>query len=661
MPKSDYDFSGYATRFNVRCSDGRTIRPGAFDDCDGMRVPLVYMHDHMSPTNVLGHADLECRPDGVYCYAKCNDTEPGQHSLESVKNGDLTAFSIYANKLKQHGADVVHGAIREVSLVLGGANPRATIDTVLAHDDWDGEDEAAVMQFDDSAMILAHSDEEDRKNKKKPFVESDETDDKDDVEVNEDPEDESEEPDEDDAENQNGKKEDKMAYNNLCHADEDVEQTSGDDKTVQDVIDSMTEEQKNVLYALVGMAAEQGGAGSEEDDVKHNLFDEDDNYLAHSIDFDQFMRGSKAAGSVKQYLQSDEDMNDALAHSEEEFGIEQIDTLFPDFHNLTNTPQFVSREMGWVSKVWNSVSRTPFSRIRTVFADITEDEARAKGYIKGNRKKEEVFKLLKRTTDPQTVYKKQKFHRDDVTDITDFDVVAWVKGEMRTMLDEELSRAVLVGDGRTELDEDHISTDHIRPIWGDDPFYTIRAQVGFGTDVTEDDKYWNIIKAAIKSRKDYRGSGDPVMFTTEDNLTGMLLLENQIGDLKFKSKEELASRMRVSDIITVPVMDGLTRTASKTDGDAEAADGKALQLEALIVNLKDYNVGADKGGAVNMFDDFDIDYNQMIYLIETRCSGCMIKPYGAIAIESYETGTTGKTVSTDVEVGDPSTQSSGAK
>lgn len=656
MPKSDYDFSGYATRFNVRCSDGRTIRPGAFDDCDGMRVPLVYMHDHMSPTNVLGHADLECRPDGVYCYAKCNDTEPGQHSLESVKNGDLTAFSIYANKLKQHGADVVHGAIREVSLVLGGANPRATIDTVLAHDDWDGDDEAAVMQFDDSAMTLAHSDEEDRKNKKKPFVESDEDEDEDD----EDPEDESEGPD-DDVENQNGKKEDIMPYNKLRHADEDMQQPSDDDKTVQDVIDSMSEEQKNVLYALVGMAAEKGG--SEEDNVKHNLFEDDyeDNFLAHSVDFDQFMRGAKASGSVKQYLQSNEDMNDALAHSEEEFGIEQIDTLFPDFRNLTNTPQFVSREMGWVPKVWNSVSRTPFSRIRTVFADITEDEARAKGYIKGNRKKEEVFKLLKRTTDPQTVYKKQKFHRDDVTDIVDFDVVAWVKTEMRTMLDEELSRAVLVGDGRTELDEDHISTDHIRPIWGDDPFYTIRAQVGFGTDVTEDDKYWNLIKAAIKSRKDYRGSGDPVMFTTEDNLTGMLLLENQIGDLKFKSKEELASRMRVSDIITVPVMEGLTRTASKTDGDAEAADGKSLQLEALIVNLKDYNVGADKGGAVNMFDDFDIDYNQMIYLIETRCSGCMIKPYGAIAIESYETGVSGKTVSTAVEVGDPSTQSSGAK
>ena len=659
MPKSDYDFSGYATRFNVRCSDGRTIRPGAFDDCDGMRVPLVYMHDHMSPTNVLGHADLECRPDGVYCYAKCNDTEPGQHSLESVKNGDLTAFSIYANKLKQHGADVVHGAIREVSLVLGGANPRATIDTVLAHDDWDGDDEAAVMQFDDSAMTLAHSDEEDRKNKKKPFVESDEDEDED--EDDEDPEDESEGPDDDNVENQNGKKEDTMPYNKLRHADEDMQQPSDDDKTVQDVIDSMSEEQKNVLYALVGMAAEKGG--SEEDNVKHNLFEDDyeDNFLAHSVDFDQFMRGAKAAGSVKQYLQGNEDMNDALAHSEEEFGIEQIDTLFPDFRNLTNTPQFVSREMGWVPKVWNSVSRTPFSRIRTVFADITEDEARAKGYIKGNRKKEEVFKLLKRTTDPQTVYKKQKFHRDDVTDITDFDVVAWVKTEMRTMLDEELSRAVLVGDGRTELDDDHISTDHIRPIWGDDPFYTIRAQVGFGTDVTEDDKYWNLIKAAIKSRKDYRGSGDPVMFTTEDNLTGMLLLENQIGDLKFKSKEELASRMRVSDIITVPVMEGLTRTASKTDGDAEAADGKSLQLEALIVNLKDYNVGADKGGAVNMFDDFDIDYNQMIYLIETRCSGCMIKPYGAIAIESYETGVSGKTVSTAVEVGDPSTQSSGAK
>lgn len=639
MPKSDYDFSGYATRFNVRCSDGRTIRPGAFDDCDGVRVPLVYMHDHMSPTNVLGHADLECRPDGVYCYAKCNNTDAGRHSLESVKNGDLTAFSIFANKLKQQGADVVHGAIREVSLVLGGANPLATIDTVLAHDDYDGEDEAAIMQFSDSDLTLSHSDsdkdEDDKKIKK---------------EINRDDSDEEESDNTDDVESDEDENAEEEDMANIRHADDEQSE-----KTVQDVIDSMTEEQKNVLYALVGMAAEDGGSNSEEDNVKHNLFDEDEDVLAHSIDFDQFMQGAKAAGSAKSYVQQNKDVEDALAH--DDFGIEQIDTLFPDYRNLTSTPQFVSREMGWVPKVWNSVSRTPFSRIRTVFADITEDEARAKGYIKGKRKKEEVFKLLKRTTDPQTVYKKQKFNRDDVTDITDFDVIAWVKGEMRTMLDEELSRAILVGDGRTELDDDHISADHIRPIWGDDPFYTIRAQVGFGTSATDDEKYWNIIKAAIRSRKDYRGSGDPVMFTTEDNLTGMLLLENQIGDLKFKSKDELASRMRVSDIITVPVMDGLTRTASKASGDSEAADGKTLNLEALIVNLKDYNVGADKGGAVNMFDDFDIDYNQMIYLIETRCSGAMIKPYGAISIESFSTGTEASTVSTDVTTSDGTTTS----
>jgi len=652
MAKSDYDFSGYATRFNVRCSDGRTIRPGAFDDCDGKRVPLVYMHDHMSPMNVLGHADLECRPDGVYCYAKCNDTESGQHSLESVKNGDLTAFSIYANKLKQHGADVVHGAIREVSLVLGGANPSATIDTVMAHADDD--DEEAVIQFDNADMVLAHSDESQPDPKEDDVADSGEKTVQDVI----------------DTMNEEQKN---VLYalvgmaadgeGDVSHADDDdddepVDESDGE-KTVQDVIDSMTEEQKNVLYALVGMAADGDTGGDEENPMKHNVFDDDENYLAQSaIDFDAFMRGSKAAGSARAYVQENEDVEDALMHDalmhEDNFGIKQIDTLFPDYHNLSTTPEFVGREMGWVPKVWNSVKRTPFERIRSVFADITADEARAKGYTKGKRKKEEIFKLLKRTTEGQTVYKKQKFHRDDVIQITDFDVISWVKGEMRMMLDEELSRAILIGDGRTSVDEDHIDPDHIRPIWGDDPFYTIRAQIGFGTNVTEDDKYWNIIKTAIRARKEYRGSGDPVMFTTEDNLTGMLLLENQIGDLKFKSKEELASRMRVSDIITVPVMEDQTRTADKTNGDSDAADKKNVQLEALIVNLSDYTVGANAGGAVNMFDDFDIDYNQMIYLIETRCSGALTKPYSAISIESYS-------IKNDVQVGDSSTQSAGAK
>ena len=581
---SNYDFSGYATRNDIQCADGRVIKQDAFKECNHSTVPLVWQHDHMSTDNVLGHALLENRSDGVYAYGTFNNTPSGQNAKELVKNGDVRALSIYANQLKQQGRDVVHGSIREVSLVLAGANPGAYIDTVLVHSADDEEE--AIIRFD-SDIELFHADDDKVIEKKE--------------------------------------KDSNMA-------------TANNEKTVQDVIDSMTEEQRNVLYALVGLAAEgkltdnkNGAATQEEDNVKHNVFDSQEPYIAHSQDFSAILRDGKRYGSLKesaiQHDAEDISLSDVLQH--DDYGITDIDYLFPDYKNVTTTPGWVSRDMEWVSKVMNSVAHTPFSRIRSVFADITEDEARAKGYLKGNEKKNEVFSLLKRTTDPQTVYKKQKLDRDDVIDITDFDVVAWIKGEMRTMLDEELGRAFLVGDGRDTSDDDKIYEDHIRPIWTDDDFYTIKAQVEVASDADEDDIYKEVIRAAIKARKDYKGSGDPTFYTTEEVLAGMLLITDSIGRDLYESEEQLAKKLRVKEIVTVPVLEGLSRTDSDTSTDYD--------LVGIIVNLKDYNVGADKGGSVNLFDDFDIDYNAMKYLIETRCSGALIKPYSAIALETTTT------------------------
>ena len=586
-----YDFSGYATRNNIKCSDGRVIMRDAFKDNDHKKVPLVWQHDHMSPDNVLGHAMLENREDGVYAYGCFNDTPSGLNAKELVKNGDVRALSIYANKLKQDGANVIHGAIREVSLVLAGANPGAYIDTVMVHSDGDEETEDAEICFNlNSNPVIYHSDKVDDK--------SDE-------------------------------KEKDMANN-----------TGSDDKTVQDVIDSMTDEQKNVLYTLVGMAADGSLDNEGDDDMKHNAFEDEDDTMAHSIDFDEILRDAKRCGSLRdsvmQHGLEDVSYADYLEHSKATYGIDQIDTLFPDFKSLNTPPAFVSRNMDWVKVVMNSVSHTPFSRIKSVFANITADEARARGYTKGKKKLEEVFTLLKRTTTPQTIYKKQKFDRDDVIDITEFDVVAWVKGEMRLMLDEEIARAILVGDGRSDSSDDRIFPTNIRPVWQDDTFYTIRAQVDTKGMTTEEAKTEAVIKAIIRARKNYKGSGNPVFYTTEDTLTDMLLLENQIGDVKYKTKQELANRLRVSDIVTVEVMEGLTRTGDASKGDVAASATKDLHLVGLIVNLKDYNVGADKGGAVSMFDDFDIDYNQQKYLIETRCSGALIKPYSAISVETFD-------------------------
>lgn len=566
-----YDFSGWATRNDLQCADGRVIRRDAFKDCDGIKVPLVWNHDHATATNVLGHALLENRKDGVYTYGWFNETEKGQIAKELVNHGDITQLSIYANKLKQVGHDVVHGAIREVSLVLAGANPGAKIEETMVHsEDSEFGDEGVI--YTGEPIQLYHSEE--------AAEETEEA---------------------------------------LEHADSkpDEGEEKMNEETVQDVVDSMTDKQRRVMYALIGMAADRKETEKKEDDeeeteVKHNIFETDEaqgNTLSHS-EMQTIISDAKRYGSMKDSF---------MAHAAE-YGIESIDMLFPDPKTMNNPPEFISREMSWVSKVMNGVHHTPFSRIKSVFADITEDDARARGYIKGNLKKDEVFTLLKRTTTPTTVYKKQKLDRDDAIDITDFDVIAWLKSEMRMMLDEELARAILIGDGRLSSSDDKINEGNIRPIVSDADLYTIKKKVTVKTSATDPEKAKAFIRMAVKSRKEYKGSGSPTLFTTEDWLTECLLLEDTTGRRLYADENALRSAMRVSSIVTVPVMEGVKGPGS---GD----------LMGIIVNLNDYNVGADKGGAVNMFDDFDIDYNQMKYLIETRCSGALIKPYSAIVLE----------------------------
>lgn len=566
-----YDFSGWATRNDLQCADGRVIRRDAFKDCDGIKVPLVWNHDHATATNVLGHALLENRKDGVYTYGWFNETEKGQIAKELVSHGDITQLSIYANKLKQVGHDVVHGAIREVSLVLAGANPGAKIEETMVHsEDSEFGDEGVI--YTGEPIQLYHSEE--------AAEETEEA---------------------------------------LEHADSkpDEGEEKMNEETVQDVVDSMTDKQRRVMYALIGMAADRKETEKKEDDeeeteVKHNIFETDEakgNTLSHS-EMQTIISDAKRYGSMKDSF---------MAHAAE-YGIESIDMLFPEPKTMNNPPEFISREMSWVSKVMNGVHHTPFSRIKSMFADITEDDARARGYIKGNLKKDEVFTLLKRTTTPTTVYKKQKLDRDDTIDITDFDVIAWLKSEMRMMLDEELARAILIGDGRLSSSDDKINEGNIRPIISDADLYTIKKKVTVKTSATDPEKAKAFIRMAVKSRKEYKGSGSPTLFTTEDWLTECLLLEDTTGRRLYADENALRSAMRVSSIVTVPVMEGVKGPSS---GD----------LMGIIVNLNDYNVGADKGGAVNMFDDFDIDYNQMKYLIETRCSGALIKPYSAIVLE----------------------------
>ena len=574
----DYDFSGWATKNNLLCSDGRTILKDAFKNDDGVTVPLVWNHQHNDPSNILGHALLENRDEGVYAYCKFNDSEPGKNAKLLVEHGDVSALSIYANQLKQQGGNVLHGAIREVSLVLAGANPGAFIDSVISHSE-DIDDEAIIYTGEN--ICLAHA-EKQMEETTKVMEEKKEMA----------PETKTEEP----------KKE----------------------KTVQDVFDTLNEEQKKVVYALIGQVMEEAENKSSKEietkdieggkkEMKHNVFENDkenqENVLQHS-DIEAIFADAKRYGSLK---------DSVLQH-----GITNIDYLFPEAKDLNNTPEFIKRDMGWVEKVMRSVHHTPFSRIRSTFANITEEDARAKGYIKGKLKKDEVFSLLKRSTTPTTVYKKQKLDRDDVVDITDFDVVAWLKSEMRMMLDEELARAFLIGDGRISSSDDKINEQNIRPIYNDDDLYTVKAVIEVSQTATAEEKTKAFIKSVIKNRKEYKGTGSPTLYTTEDVVSDCLLLEDANGRFIYDNIDKLKNVLRVADIVTVPVMEG---AKGKNQGD----------LLAILVNLADYNVGADKGGAVNMFDDFDIDYNAQKYLIETRCSGALVKPYSAIAFEMKTT------------------------
>ena len=578
----NFDFSGWATRNDLKCSDGRIIRKDAFKNNDGQKVPLVWNHQHSDPNEVLGHAVLENRDEGVYAYCKFNDTESGRTAKLLVQHGDVNALSIYANQLKQQGPNVMHGNIRELSLVLAGANPGAFIESIIKHGE--ESDEEGIIYTGEN-ITLSHSGTGEQEKDEEKLEHADGAEEK--------------------------KEDSKMA--------EEPKKNEGEE-TVADVFNTLTEKQKTVVYAMIGQALEDNGIDNSEggdEEMKHNVFDNDmenqENVLSHDA-METIIADGKRYGSLKESF---------LAHAEE-YGIKEIETLFPEPKSLNNPPEFIKREMGWVQKVMSGVHHTPFSRIKSSFADITEDDARAKGYIKGKLKKEEVFSLLKRTTTPTTIYKKQKLDRDDVIDITDFDVVAWLKSEMRMMLDEEIARAILVGDGRLASSDDKINESNIRPIWKDEDLYNIKATIEVDASATPDQKAKAAIRAIIKSRKNYKGSGNPALYTTEDFLTDCLLLEDANGRVIYDTEEKLRTALRVSDIITVPVMEGLTR---KDD------ENNDLDLLGIIVNLADYNVGADKGGAINMFDDFDIDYNQQKYLIETRCSGALIKPFSAISIE----------------------------
>ena len=620
MGQKAWDFSGWATRFDRLCSDGRTIRDGAFDDDDGLEVPLVWQHNHNSPDMVLGHALLEKRPgEGMYAYCSFNNTELAQAARENVRHGDITSLSIHANKLRQSNkGDVLHGRIREVSLVMTGANPDAKIDVpvILHSDDMYDSDEAIIFSGEDLVDIgLEHEDKE----------------------------------------------------------DDEVADEKNNGKTIEDVWKTLNEEQQTMVYAMLAMAASDEGESashSDEDndedysdeslnhsedyddyyeggnDMRRNVFEEQGSArptyeLTHS-DFEAIVKGAGSfGGSLRDSFRSFVDNKlDELSHSadvvigdgEATYCVADIDWLFPEPKLLNNPPDWIKRDTDWVTQVMSTVKHSPFSRIKSQFADITADAARAKGYTKGHKKVEEVFSLMKRTTTPTTVYKKQKLDRDDRIDITDFDIVAWLKSEMRLMLDEELARAFLVGDGRDPVTQadDKINEDNIRPVWTDDELFTIHYTMEEAADVDEDTLANDLIRASIKARKDYKGSGSPVMYIPESKIIDMLLLEDGIGNRKYKTRDELATACGVSRIVPVPVMEGLTRTVTVNGQE------QTNELVCLIVNMVDYNVGADKGGAVSIFEDFDIDYNQEKYLIETRCSGALVKPKSAIAIELHK-------------------------
>lgn len=587
----DYDFSGWATKANVKCFDGLTIAPNAFKDCDGQVVTVVWNHDHSSPDNVLGHALLQNRKEGVYAYVKLNDTSSGQTAKACVDNGDIEAMSIYATGVQKAGRTVMHGMIKELSLVIAGCNPGALIDEVVKHSTDDTEtDSSEAYIYTDSGLSLKHGlDPDDNPLEDETLQHSDDSGETD---------------------------KDKKGESKMADANE---------KTVKEVFDTLTEEQKNVVYAIIGSALDEGKGGEsddkgdgEEDNTMHHCFENDNSgtVLKHSLDdINGIIATASKHGTLRDAFLDAGITGDELAHS-----IENMDYLFPDDHNLDTVPRIVDRDQTWVDKVMNSVHHVPFARVKVMFADLTEDDARAKGYIKGNYKKEQVFKLLKRSTTPTTVYKKQRFDRDDIVDMSTMDVVGFVKKEQRGKLNEELGMAFLIGDGRDDASDDKINELNIRPIFNDDDFYTIKVVVQPGTNANEDAKAKATIKSIIKARKEYKGSGSPTFYTTDDVLTDMLLLEDGIGHPLYADEAALARKLRVKEIVTVPRMEG-------------RKGAKGGDLLGIVVNLADYTVGADKGGEVNMFDDFNIDYNQLIYLIETRCSGAMTTPYGAMAIE----------------------------
>lgn len=650
------DFQGWASKSNVLCSDGTTIRDGCFDQQDGEQVPLCYMHNHDEVGQVLGHAILHCVPGGTRVDGYFNDTEGGQTAKELLRNGDINSLSIWANKLIRRGGDILHGVIKEVSLVIGGADPEARIDTVLEHGDI-SDDEAEIWGFgapeiyhadasEDEDMAKedtrrkspADNEDDDEETVKDVFdtltdkqkkavaiiisqITSDEADDEDededeDVEHAEDDDDEDNEDDYDDSEDYN---------------EEDDEEDDGE--TVADVIDTLTPKQKKVVDFLVGKALETADEESDEedDDVKHNVFedygaaDEGREYISHD-DMTNIMELTQRTGKLSQAFDEYYGDDESIAHADQSYGIENIDYLFPEAKMVGDKPEFVKRDTGWVDKVLSTVHKTPFSRVKSVLANITEDEARAKGYIKGKLKKEEVFSLLKRVTTPQTIYKKQKLDKDDIDDITEFDVVAWVKAEMQIMLREEIARAILIGDGRLASDEDKIKEENIRPVFNDSDLYTIKFPVEVPENATDDQKAKALLKAQLKARKQYKGSGNMTFYTKEDELTNVLLLENGIGERMYKSEAEVATAMRVSTVQPIEVMDGLQIEITGDDGSTKTK----YDVAGVDVNLADYNVGTNGGAKTDFFDDFDLNTNTQICLYETRMSGALVKPLSAI-------------------------------
>lgn len=591
MVNFDYDCSGWATKANVRCYDGLVIAQDAFKECSGKVVPMVYNHDHSNVDNVIGHCLLENRPGGVYCYAKFNDTDTGKTARQCVESGDLSAFSIFANGLKKVGSTVKHGFIREVSLVLAGCNPGALIDEVVKHSADEDYEGGEAFIYNEDGLSLTHGMDPEG-NPLEDLTHS--------------------------ADSGDAVTDDEATQEEAKMADE-----KNEGKTLEQVYNSMTDEQKECCHALVGLALEEqeGGDnddGEEDDTVKQNVFDKDTNatVLKHSIEeINNVVKTAKSHGTMKAAFEDAGMDSDELAHS-----IDNIDLLFPEDHLLDTTPRIIDKPDDWVSVVMGAVHHIPFSRFKSMFADLTEEDARAKGYIKGNFKKEEVFGLLRRSTSPTTVYKKQKLDRDDVIDITSFDVVAWLKQEMRLKLNRELALAYLLGDGRLAASEDKIDENCIRPVFNDSDLFTIKVQCKTTGLTTVEDKYKALIKQILRSRKEYRGSGTPTLFTTEDVLTEMLLLEDGIGHPLYADEAALARKLRVKNIVTIPEMEG-------------RKGAKGGDLVCLIVNLADYTVGADKGGAVSMFDDFDIDFNAQKYLIETRCSGALTTPFSAMAVE----------------------------